>query len=1243
MANQTDVQIMNPDTPERIGAYRIEGILGRGGMGVVYRAADPESGLMVALKTVFAPNERQSMSLRREIRALAQLHHPGVVKIIDEGVANGLPWYAMEFIDGIPLDQYCADVIWKGTGFEAHWTQATRRQFKHGTSSISGSDQPWIESLKTTLDSDAFQPAQPAVIPSTGISVPVVLPNRCEAAGGRLKDVLTVFNSICLTLSYIHGHGIVHRDLKPSNIIVRSDGTPVLIDFGLMLEFWGKVSRDDLESIRSTGGTLFYIAPEQILGDAIDARADLYALGCMLYEFVTGQRPFEAASAMQAIEAHLRLVQVPPSKLVDSVPPELEELILSLLQKKPHDRIGYADDVSRRLNALGAGSGFTQPLPRSKDYLYRPRFAGREGSISAINDLAEQAIAGQGRCVMIGGAGGIGKTRLLREIFRMVQRKHIRVLSGEFQPGLEPHAGVSRVADRIPFGALRQSMRELIDECLTQPDSPMTHTMLLNGAILSRFFPDMLRLPGIVAPEHQEEADLNAARMRVFQAITSVIQTLAAQRTVLLLLDDLQWIDDLSKDLIMFQIRTGFFTRNRVILIGSYRPEELSPAVERLVSSPQSTHIELVRLDESAVKTIIADMLVKSSPARRFVHFLTRFSEGNPFFICEYLRACIDENLLFRDASGQWQIAKPTDEGVTNEEIESLPLPSTLLNLVERRLDVLSPAAMSLAKTMSAIDRELDVMLLWTVIPFEDTMLDAMDELIQRQIVSESSPGYVKFVHDILFVRLYESIDPQDRAGIHLRIAEAIEMSFPDFGREHPDIMARHWRQAGEISRAAAYYLEAAEKATGTYRPADAEKMYRAYFEIVTEATPASIRAMNQYARNVLRFQARSAEAYRIHLRAFIQAKKLGALREQADSIIGISQYQVIKGQHRRAKLLVMRAMELFQLVGDEDGELKAVKRLAFILSREGASSEAEHLLREALDASIHRHDQRTEASLLSELGTLLQRDARYDEALNAFIRAMDIQHALGNRHLEARDMKSLAMIHNSRGDLRLAEQICERAMEIFREIGDTAQEGQLAYTLAGIVHAQGMFDRARNLYENALAFRRIHEDKLGEGLIHTRLGDVLRDMAAFPEADQAYRLAIALFEQLDLEHYARYPLTGLASLERLVRNDPVSARALLDRAKRLSEPIRDHACQVMIACEYGHLLLALNLDADDELRRAQGLIEKHLLATHRDARSACDRLSAALKPENRPRLFRGELVELRSQSIRDWYRSGTG
>src|SRR5205085_1053735 len=148
-----------------------------------------------------------------------------------------------------------------------------------------------------------------------------------------LAAILTLVQELCAPLAYLHGEGLVHRDLKPDNVLVRPNGQPVLMDFGLVTQFTGEVQRERLQVEGEISGTLAYMAPEQIRGEPVDARADLYSLGCILYELLVGHPPFLARSERELLREHLESVPLAPSRHGGDLPSGLDALVLRLLAK----------------------------------------------------------------------------------------------------------------------------------------------------------------------------------------------------------------------------------------------------------------------------------------------------------------------------------------------------------------------------------------------------------------------------------------------------------------------------------------------------------------------------------------------------------------------------------------------------------------------------------------------------------------------------------------------------------------------------------------------------------------------------------------------------------------------------------------------------------------------------------------------------------------------------------------------
>ena len=1213
--------------PERIGPYRITGILGQGGMGVVYRGE--KSGSAAAIKTVLLKNERHLSSIRREIRALANLNHPGIVKILEEGIENGKPWFAMELLTGMNLSQYCFDVIWKDSDAVRNWITATRHHFVPGTSTQKES-QWWSKLLGTTLDATIWT-ENTGLKPAASIEVPKPVHEApTPAAGGKLPDVCSVFYSICMTLGYLHGQGIVHRDLKPSNIILKPCGTPVLMDFGLVQEFWRTISRDDLTSLNTAGGTLLYISPEQVTSDVLDARADLYALGCMLYEFVTGHVPFIAHSIFQAMMAHLRLLPVPPSQIVEDIPVELESMILRLLEKRPQDRMGHASDVADILKKFGAET--KTPYPAPEPYIYRSRFTGRNSFMEKINSNLRDIDLANGKCILISGEIGVGKTRFLQEIWRLAARYKITVFSGECLPESGPQEIDTRTSQNA-LGVFQNMFREIVEFTLSSGQSAAQSIFGSNRKILAPFFPEVVNIPGFSEEQDPPELEPLGAQMRLFSAISQVLTQITTIKPIVLLLDDLQWMDELTANTLSFLIRTGSISRMRIVLVATFRLEDINPSLERILRVPQIEHLRLMPLDKSAMEFILYDMLASSDPPVEFIQKISEFSKGNPFFAAEYLRTCISEGILKRGYLGKWLITN--DDETTLSTLESLP--NTLLNLIKRKMASLSEKGRLIAEISAVLGREIEELLLYHMVPHMDDALDAIDELIRFQVMEESSPGTLRFTNDLIQQLIINELKPDRKQQLHSEAAHAIEVLYQDQLDQHLSLLAYHHHFAGHKKSARNFYLAAARKAASELTPSLAERFYKSYFELSSEITEEKIRARNEFARTVLRLLGKTRDALRQHRTALKESKVLSNKTLTADSLIGISQFDVIHGNHNRAEILLQKSLDLYRQQNNLPGEMKALKRLGFIQMRKGHFSEARSLFLQALKLSRNHSDRANESAILAELGYLHYKESKLDLAMENYQESVKIQRELNNRYLEASNLRSMALIYSAKGEFLTAKNCCENAMETFRAIGAKNKEGQLAYQLANIELAGGNFPKALDLLSTALLIRREQNDRAGEGMILTEQGEVLFSLGRFDEAELALQQAIEIFDDMNLKHYSITSMLRLSKLQRLVYNNLERAIYWANEGMNRAMNIPDWNAVCKSLSQLLHISLALNDPNHKDFARFKNTIDKQNLHGYSDISNALCRLNAAMNAfENGDKLIRGESPDTIPKSIQN-------
>jgi serine/threonine protein kinase/tetratricopeptide (TPR) repeat protein len=759
-------------------------------MGVVYRARHADSGELVALKTVRVPEAAMLRGIRREIHALRRMKHPGVVRVLAEGVQEGLPWYAMELIEGLTLRRY-VDELWKRDATSAGEVVT---QVVSAPEGPSGGGSPSATSRPIT---------------------PPPEEQRRDAAMERLDEVLTLTRRLCSSLAFLHGEGIVHRDLKPENIVIRPDGTPVLVDFGLASAFGGSISRESLDVSGEMEGSFVYMAPEQIKGGLVDARADLYALGCILHELMVGQPPF-SGMGWEVLRRHLQDKPYALSKWVRGVPPDLDALVLRMLAKAPRERVGYAADVGTVLAELGAED---LPRPHStppRSYLYRPEFVGRESLLTELEERLGRTQNGSGGCVLLGGESGVGKTRVVMECAVTASRQAFQVVTGGCMP--LSGGGTGEQVHGEPLHAFKPLLQAIADECRQKGLEETERLLGERGRVLALYEPSLVDLPGQDGWPEPPRLPPQAARERVMRCVAETLAALAVQEPVLLIMDDLQWADELSLGVLDF-LQGGFLGESRVLVLGTYRTEELDAGLRLLLASPGVTHRVLGQLDESMVARMVEDMLALPSPPQAFVRFLTTRSAGNPFFVAEYLRTAIDERLLFRDLFGQWKVAASGE--ALKQLHQALPLPGALHDLVGRRLEGLGPEARALLEVAAVLGREPDADVLAEAARMGDLQeLEALEELRARHVLEDAGGGRLRFVHDKLREISYDGILPERQRTLHRAAALALESRHTDDEGEVPPalypVLAHHWELAQDdvwtfeyLEKAGAHALKA--------------------------------------------------------------------------------------------------------------------------------------------------------------------------------------------------------------------------------------------------------------------------------------------------------------------------------------------------------------------------------------------------------------------------------------------------
>jgi serine/threonine protein kinase len=759
----------------KLGRYLLLEPLGAGGMGVVFKARDTESGDIVALKTLQKLRPSTLLRFKDEFRSItrSKIQHPNLVALYEHvhDRESDTWFFTMEYIPGRDL----ASLI--STAPNAVATQSTElpvSRTPRGTDRVVttfGTDDP----PSTDGESEAPPPPDVPAVADRGPQMP-------------LAGIRRVFRELARAIDALHKAGRLHRDIKPANVMISDEGRVVLLDFGLVAD-----TATTAPAETALVGTPAYMAPEVIAGESASEASDWYAFGVMLYQALTGHLPF--AGSRSQILAHKYLGTPFPMPLPAGLPVDLVRLTTSLLDREPTRRSSGAQILDQVWASDESSGGTTRGSPD---------VVGREAHRAVLQDALE-VVARTGKPVVarVVGGSGMGKSKLLDTFLAGLHRRSdVLALSGRcYEQETLPYKALDAVIDSLArhLAARGKAEPELI------PADAMDD--------LARAFPVLARRRADVnesASRSDANPDQQELRRRMFRALKALLHKLSEKKVLVVAIDDLQWGDSDSGTVLRELLSPPDMPRMLLLIAFRSGEVESSPVMAELRSATQAPDaaietrdvaIEALSPEEA---TRLAAYLLGRKTEDPLAGALARESHGNPFFLERLVRHTL---------------SRPLPSTVPASE------PARVDDLVLRQRDELAEPARRLLDAVVVAGRPVPPAVAARAAGIPGAEHHAWAQLRVMNLVDARGQGEadVDVYHDRIREAVRRQLSPEVVAAANRRLGESFE-AVPDVD---PEIPARHFLAAGVLDKAGHYSVLAADRAAHKLAFARAADLYR--------------------------------------------------------------------------------------------------------------------------------------------------------------------------------------------------------------------------------------------------------------------------------------------------------------------------------------------------------------------------------------------------------------------------------
>jgi len=643
-----------------------------------------------------------------------------------------------------------------------------------------------------------------------------------------LKRILSIIYGIAEGLQAAHNNKIIHRDLKPSNILVAPDSILIsdfcvagIKDYYTLAE---KYSVSDNNKILQMFG---YMPPEfsGIIKGSFDERGDLYSLGIIFYELLTGKLPFTSDSFYSLIREQISRVPEPPSKFINEIPPIIDRIVQKMIDKFPNSRYQSAAGLLADINKVLNGNYDFEPGSDDISYFptYKTSLIGREKELALIKNAVEKSGKSEINYCVIQGNSGTGKSRLIDEVEHIVRINEMVMIKAacDTTVGKSPYWIVSMLLNSYMkiFNQFSDEKKDFIRRSLNSELSS-------NGELLLKLSKDISQLIDVKLTKDDLPVDVEKKRLH-FSVNRLFKNLLSSEKSMIVVIEDIQWVDYSSLELLSVLMFNSDL-KNILFIISIRTDEDIADEkirnfISDLFIQKNLFKIKLNNLTVDNVRSIITEVFSnKIADVNKLAEFVFAKSGGNPLFAILIIRQLVDSDVVINE-NNNWLL-----ENSLLKEIQIFP---SIIDSIKKNIKLLSSQEMEFLTYSSFVGKEFDIEIISKLcgIPFDDA-INIIDNALSLQIIIPSAnTGKYSFFHS----RIMESFncnitDTEIRRKIHQTIALELEKKLHS-GEDVLYEAAYHYIEAGDDEKIIEFALPSAVKSKNNYAFDEAER----YFLIV--------------------------------------------------------------------------------------------------------------------------------------------------------------------------------------------------------------------------------------------------------------------------------------------------------------------------------------------------------------------------------------------------------------------------